>query len=77
MRISKLKILLFFVFIFIISGCTALNHSVQVSSYSTGTARGNRYFLAPTEEKKKDKTLVFQLNEIERYTDMILAKKDL
>ncbi len=75
MRISKLKILLFFVFIFIINGCTALNHSVQVSSYSTGTAGGNRYFLAPTEEKKKDKTLVFQLNEIERYTDMILAKK--
>lgn len=75
MKNSKLKIFLFFVFIFIINGCTVLNHSVQVSSYSTGTAVGNRYFLAPAEEKKKDKTLAFQLKEIEKYTDMVLTKK--
>lgn len=75
MKISKIKIVIFFVLIFIINGCTSLNHSVQVSSYSTGIGAGTKYFLAPAESKKKDKTLAFQLNEVERYTDMILAKK--
>lgn len=59
----------------IFSGCTALKHSIQVSSYSTNIPTGNRYFLQAADEKRADKTLVFQLKEFEKYLDLALNKK--
>lgn len=71
----NLKFIIFFIIILILNGCTSLNHSVQISSYSNNSVSGNRYFLEPAENKLKNKTLSFQLNEFEKYIDMVLSKK--
>ncbi len=74
-RISIFKFFILFIIILILNGCTTLNHSIQVSSYSSHSAAGNKYFLQADESKAKNTTLVFQLNEFEKYIDMVLAKR--
>ena len=74
-NLQKIKFFIFLIILVIFTGCTTLKHSIQVSSYSANIPVGNKYFLQATDEKRKDKTLAFQLNEFEKYIDLTLNKK--
>lgn len=70
-----MKYILFFIVIFLFNGCIALRHSVQVSSYSSGQAAGNRYFIQAADNKLRNKNLAFEVQEFEKYIDTALAQK--
>lgn len=72
---KKILYLVFFILIFILSGCTTLRRSVQVSSYSSGQVLGNKYYLQAADSKIKNKNLVFEVQEFEKYIDIALAQK--
>ena len=71
---NMIYILLLGIF-FILSGCTSYRHSIQVSSYSANVLAGNRYYLEVSENKLKDKNLILQIQEFEKYIDIVLQQK--
>lgn len=67
--------IIFFISIFFLTACTSYRHSIQVSSYSSYENAGKKYFIQPAEKKLKDKNLVFEIKEFEKYIDMALEQR--
>lgn len=67
--------IMFFISIFLLTSCTSYRHSVQISSYSSYENVGKKYFLQASDEKLKNKNLVFEIKEFEKYIDMALEQK--
>lgn len=74
-KLSKFLYFIFFIMLFTFNGCVSYRHSVNVSSYSTNENVGRKYFLQVSEKKLKDKTIALQVQEFEKYIDIVLAQR--